>query len=269
MEEWLQEVIAILSADTADLRELARICRANPRYFYRGASMEGIDISGQDIRGMEFTDLDLNRAKFDADTKFDQKQISPGQRTELVAPQRQTVGPAKTSPPSSVAHRRVKSLRLKRKKRITRLEIKDAISKVNKKRKALLPTYNVVRFRVKPGRDHELIEAHRRADLGPKGFRRGVLIKTGEHSYCFIGEWDNFNSLVRARPDLIDFLDRFRDCLDDLGGNLGITDPVSGDAVVELLPNASITRLRVPPAGKTGTKDGGKTRTKRSSRTRR
>ena len=32
---------------------------------------------------------------------------------------------------------------------------------------------------------------------------------------------------------MIGFLDEVRDCLEDLGGGLGVTDPVSGEAVVE------------------------------------
>jgi hypothetical protein len=33
---------------------------------------------------------------------------------------------------------------------------------------------------------------------------------------------------------MIATLDGFRDMLDDLGGDLGVTDPVSGEAVFEL-----------------------------------
>jgi hypothetical protein len=32
---------------------------------------------------------------------------------------------------------------------------------------------------------------------------------------------------------MIGFLDEVRDMLEDLGGGLGVTDPVSGEAVVE------------------------------------
>ena len=40
--------------------------------------------------------------------------------------------------------------------------------------------------------------------------------------------------IVNARPDMIKDLDRWRDLLEDLGGGLGVTDPVSGEVVVSL-----------------------------------
>lgn len=53
-------------------------------------------------------------------------------------------------------------------------------------------------------------------------------------SYCLVGEWDSINRLAAARPKMIAVLDTLRDALEDLGDGLGLTDPVSGDAVVEL-----------------------------------
>ena len=96
-----------------------------------------------------------------------------------------------------------------------------------------MTAYNVVRFRVKPGREQELEEAQRREKLYP-GARRLALIKTGDRTYCFVGEWESMDSIVAARPDMIKTLDEVRDLLEDLGGGLGVTDPVSGEAVVEL-----------------------------------
>ena len=98
-----------------------------------------------------------------------------------------------------------------------------------------MTAYNVVRFRVKPGRDKDFIAKNR--DMGAtkmKGFRKGALIKTGERTYCLVGEWDGFSSIVAARTEMIGALDGMRDLLEDLGGGLGLTDPVSGDAVLEM-----------------------------------
>jgi len=98
-----------------------------------------------------------------------------------------------------------------------------------------MTAFNVVRFRVKAGRESEFVEAHRkvpRFDLS--GFRRFSLIKTGDRTYCVIGEWDSYESLTGARPRMIAMLDTFRDTLEDLGGGLGVTDPVSGEAIVEM-----------------------------------
>jgi hypothetical protein len=60
------------------------------------------------------------------------------------------------------------------------------------------------------------------------------LIKTGDRSYCLIGEWDSIQRIIAARPKMIARLDRFRDMLEDLGGGLGVTDPVSGEVVLEM-----------------------------------
>jgi hypothetical protein len=95
---------------------------------------------------------------------------------------------------------------------------------------------NVVRFRVKPGRDKDFLEAHRVANFDVPGFRRFSLIKTGERSYCIVGEWDSFESLAAARPRMIATLDTLRDMLEDLGGGLGVTDPVSGEVVLQRQP---------------------------------
>jgi hypothetical protein len=97
-----------------------------------------------------------------------------------------------------------------------------------------MTAFNVVRFRVKPGREKEFISLFKKADRGFAGMRRIAMIKTGENSYCSIGEWDAFENIVAARPVMIELLNSFRDCLEDLGGNLGVTDPVSGSAVFEL-----------------------------------
>lgn len=97
-----------------------------------------------------------------------------------------------------------------------------------------MTAFNAVRFRVKPGREQSFIDAHKRADITLKGFVRGALVKTGERTFCMIGEWDSFASLAAARPKMIALLDTFRADLEDLGGGLGVTDPVSGEVVVEM-----------------------------------
>ncbi len=100
-----------------------------------------------------------------------------------------------------------------------------------------MKAYNVVRFRVKPGREEEFLDKNRKMNqLTMKGFLGGAVVKTGDRTYCFIGEWDTFASIVAARPQMIGILDTFRDTLEDLGGGLGVTDPVSGEAVIEVTP---------------------------------
>jgi hypothetical protein len=97
-----------------------------------------------------------------------------------------------------------------------------------------MTAYNVVRFRVKPSREQEFLDAHRHAARNFPGLRSGGLFKTGERAYCLVGEWDRMEDIVAARPAMIANLDRIRDTLEDLGGGLGVTDPMSGEVVMDL-----------------------------------
>jgi hypothetical protein len=54
MVHWLDKIVALMRADTADLRELARIAGGNPKTFYRGIKLEDLDLDGQNVEGMEF-----------------------------------------------------------------------------------------------------------------------------------------------------------------------------------------------------------------------
>lgn len=98
-----------------------------------------------------------------------------------------------------------------------------------------MTVFNIVRFQVKPGHEQAFIDEHRRAEPGFEGMRRFSLIRSGDRRYCVIGEWDSMDSMAAARPAMIAKLDRFRHLLEDLGGGLGVTDPVSGEVVAELV----------------------------------
>jgi hypothetical protein len=97
-----------------------------------------------------------------------------------------------------------------------------------------MTAYNAVRFRVKDGREQDFLDAHKRVEANWPGLRHANIIKTGERSYCIIAEWSDMDSLVNARPNMIATLDSFRDTLEDLGGGLGVTDPISGPVVLAL-----------------------------------
>ena len=97
-----------------------------------------------------------------------------------------------------------------------------------------MTAFNTVRFTVKPGRDEEFIEAHRKAERNWPRLRHANIIRTGEHNYCIVGEWDDMDSLAAARPHMVATLDTFRELLEGLGGDLGVSDPVSGPVVLEL-----------------------------------
>lgn len=97
-----------------------------------------------------------------------------------------------------------------------------------------MPTFNVVRFRVKPGQDQAFLDAHRNGKANWPGLVRGTMIRTGERSYCLVGEWGDGDALANARASMIATLNGFRATLEDLGGGQGVTDAVSGPMVLDL-----------------------------------
>ena len=97
-----------------------------------------------------------------------------------------------------------------------------------------MTAFNTVRFRVKPGRDQEFLDAHKKVQANWPGLLHANMIKTGERTYCIIAEWSDMDALSNARTQMIATLDSFRDTLEDLGGGLGVTDPVAGTVVLAL-----------------------------------
>jgi quinol monooxygenase YgiN len=97
-----------------------------------------------------------------------------------------------------------------------------------------MTAFNAVRFRVKPGREQEFLDAHKNVQGDWPGLKHVNMIKTGDRSYCIIAEWTDMEALANARPSMIATLDSFRDTLEDLGNGLGVSDPVSGPVVLAL-----------------------------------
>ena len=94
---------------------------------------------------------------------------------------------------------------------------------------------NVVHLRVKPGREDDFLKLHRELTATDMpGSRKLWVVKAGERSYIVVGEWEGFDALAAARPAMIANLDRMRDMLEDLGGGRGVTEPWSGEVVVEI-----------------------------------
>lgn len=90
MTHWLGPIVDLLTAETDDLRELALMSRRDPTTFYVGASLDGVDIRGQDVRGLRFTDFSKANLLADEATLADEE---PGRRT------RSTVGNSPVSSP--------------------------------------------------------------------------------------------------------------------------------------------------------------------------
>ena len=97
-----------------------------------------------------------------------------------------------------------------------------------------MTTFNAVRFRAKPGREQEFLDAHKKVMANWPGLVHANMIKMGERTYCIIAEWSDMDAFAAARTQMIATLDSFRDTLEDLGGGLGVTDPVSGQVVLAL-----------------------------------
>jgi hypothetical protein len=97
-----------------------------------------------------------------------------------------------------------------------------------------MTAFNAVRFKVKPGREKEFLDAHKKVEANWPGLRHANMVKTGERTFCIIAEWTDIDALANARPHMVATLDSFRDTLEDLGGGLGLTDPVSGPVVLAL-----------------------------------
>ncbi len=97
-----------------------------------------------------------------------------------------------------------------------------------------MTAFNAVRCRVKPGHEKAFLDAHKAVERNWAGLNHVNIIKTGERTYCVIGEWSDMDALMAARPKMIATLDKFRDTLEDLGNGLGLTDPVSGPVVLSL-----------------------------------
>jgi quinol monooxygenase YgiN len=96
---------------------------------------------------------------------------------------------------------------------------------------------NVVHMRVRPDRQAEYVEIHR--DFQPSaiaGCLRFELVQSGERDFIVIGEWEDREALVAARPQMIANLDRLRPILEDLGGGRGVTEPWSGEVVLSAVP---------------------------------
>lgn len=97
-----------------------------------------------------------------------------------------------------------------------------------------MTAFNVVRFKVKAGREQDFLDAHRNVAESWPGLRAANIIQTGDRSYCLVAEWTDAETIAAARPHMIATLDGFRDTLEDLGDGRGVTDPVSGPVVMAL-----------------------------------
>ncbi|MFZ1102821.1 MAG: hypothetical protein WAN86_08305 [Hyphomicrobiaceae bacterium] len=102
-----------------------------------------------------------------------------------------------------------------------------------------MTAFSVVRFRVKPSREQEFLDAHRRIEAGWSGLVHANMIKTGERTFCIVAEWTDMEALAKGHPNMIATLDSFRDTLEDPGGGLRVTD----SRIRSGRPGAEIVRM--------------------------
>ena len=91
---------------------------------------------------------------------------------------------------------------------------------------------NVVRFRVKSGKQQEFESVFSKADNWD-GQLVHILARTDEQSYVGYGLWQSEEHMQNAMPQMIGLLDSTRHLLEELSPELGVTDPVSGAVVFE------------------------------------
>ena len=96
-----------------------------------------------------------------------------------------------------------------------------------------MSAFNIVRFQVKPGMDRQFLDAHAPGKANWLGLTKGTMIKTGEGTYCLIGEWADDKALAEARPQMIATLNTFRDALVPTAS--GVTEAVSGPVIMTLV----------------------------------
>jgi hypothetical protein len=99
-----------------------------------------------------------------------------------------------------------------------------------------MTAFNVVRMRVKPGREAEFLAHNRRPGHEVRaGLRRAWLVRTAPQCYAFIGEWESPEAIVAARPEMLADLDLLRPMLAELAPG-SVTDAISGEAVATHVP---------------------------------
>ena len=91
---------------------------------------------------------------------------------------------------------------------------------------------NIVRCKVKSSNREEYLKI---IDEMPKfdGQISAKCVETKPNEFLMIGEWNSEVDIAKARPKMIEFLDKARPTLEELSPKLGVTDPHSGTVVVE------------------------------------
>ena len=91
---------------------------------------------------------------------------------------------------------------------------------------------NIVKFHVKQDSVEEFLNIFKEATLSP-GQISAKLVQIDDNKFCSMGLWDSKDSMDKAMPDMIGFLDTIRHMLEEISEELGVTDPASGPLIME------------------------------------
>ena len=103
-----------------------------------------------------------------------------------------------------------------------------------------MKAFSVIRMQVKPDYEEEFLALTDNPGHGIEaGLRCAHLIRTGERSYCLIGQWDNVKACAEAGSALPPDMDRLRPMLEDLGDGTGTVAIVTGEIIARMKPRAA------------------------------
>jgi quinol monooxygenase YgiN len=96
-----------------------------------------------------------------------------------------------------------------------------------------MTAFTVVRFRAKQGFAERFESTFGSLKREMPGLLRFVLVRKDDHNFFSVAEWESFDHIVKARPVMGANLDQMRDLLESFSEELGVTDPISGTAVLD------------------------------------
>ena len=87
--------------------------------------------------------------------------------------------------------------------------------------------FNMMRAQVRPEFEAEFLKANDNPGCEVEGGLRCMsLVRTGEHRYCLVGEWDSQGAMNAAQPVLNAWLERMRPMLVETGEVAEVAGPV-------------------------------------------
>jgi hypothetical protein len=91
---------------------------------------------------------------------------------------------------------------------------------------------NLVRCKVKPSHREEYLK---KCSENPKfeGMISSKYVEINLNEFMMVGEWNSSDDIATSRPKMLEFLNSIRHTLEELSPELGVTDPNSGNIVIE------------------------------------